>query len=184
MVSALAFAGGLVVATGAAGSGAAPQGSLAIIQAVPGLSMDVTVDGEVAGALVQKGEILGPVKLSPGTHTVTFADYSGTLAVATVDVEAGRSSDVVIHRPAEVDGDPVVSVYPTPDEPIGPGKARVLLAHTATTAPADVEVDGTVVFTNIANGEFAQADVPAGKHMVALLPSRRHRRPDPGACSR
>jgi hypothetical protein len=47
----------------------------------------------------------------------------------------------------------------------------VLVAHTATVAPADVRVDGQVVFTNIANGEFATADVPAGKHVVALLPT-------------
>jgi hypothetical protein len=38
-------------------------------------------------------------------------------------------------------------------------------------APADVEVDGATVFTNIANGEFADADVPAGTIEVALLPS-------------
>ena len=33
-------------------------------------------------------------------------------------------------------------------------------------APADVEVDGPIVFTNIANGEFATADVPDGKFSV------------------
>ena len=78
---------------------------------------------------------------------------------------------MVVHRPAEVGGTPLVSVYPTPDEPIEPGKARVLLAHTATTAPADVVVDGQTVFTNIANGEFAQGDVAAGAHEVSLLPA-------------
>ena len=39
-----------------------------------------------------------------------------------------------------------MTAYPTPVEPIGPGKARVLVAHTATVAPADVQVDGKVVF--------------------------------------
>ena len=43
--------------------------------------------------------------------------------------------------------------------PSAPSKARVLIAHTASVAPADVRVDGAVVFTNIANGEFAVADV-------------------------
>ena len=78
---------------------------------------------------------------------------------------------MVVHRPAEVGGTPVVSVYPTPSEPIDPGKARVLLAHTATVAPADVVVDGQTVFTNIANGEFAQGDLAAGGHEVSLLPA-------------
>ncbi len=78
---------------------------------------------------------------------------------------------MVLHLPAEVGGDPLVHSYAAPDAPIGPDKARVLLAHTATVAPADVEVDGQTVFTNIANGEFAEADVPAGTIEVALVPS-------------
>ena len=77
----------------------------------------------------------------------------------------------MLHLPASVGGAAVVTSYSTPAEPIGPDKARVLVAHTATVAPADVKVDGKVVFTNIANGEFATADVPAGEHVVALLPT-------------
>jgi hypothetical protein len=88
-----------------------------------------------------------------------------------VTVRSGGTSDVVLHLPASAAEAPVVNVYSTPRTPVGPGKARVLLAHTATVAPADVRVDGQTVFTNIANGEFAQADVPAGEHQVALLPT-------------
>ena len=88
-----------------------------------------------------------------------------------LDVKSGSNTDVVLHQPASVNGAPVVSTYRTPLSPIGPEKARVLLAHTATVAPADVRVDGKVVFTNIANGEYADADVPAGPHRVALLPT-------------
>ena len=88
-----------------------------------------------------------------------------------LNVKSGSNTDVVLHQPASVNGDPVVSTYHTPLSPIGPEKARVLLAHTATVAPADVRVDGKVVFTNIANGEYADADVPAGAHRVALLPT-------------
>jgi hypothetical protein len=88
---------------------------------------------------------------------------------SSVRVRTGLSSDVVLHRPAAPTGQNVVNVYTTPRQEIGPGKARVLIAHTATVAPADVRVDGKTVFTNIANGEFATADVPAGSHRVALL---------------
>ena len=64
-----------------------------------------------------------------------------------------------------------MSVYSAASDPIESGKARVLLAHTATTAPADVVVDGQTVFSNIANGEFGEADVAAGAHEVSLLPA-------------
>ena len=55
----------------------------------------------------------------------------------------------------------MVNQYRTPRRPIA-RKARVLIAHTATVAPADVRVDGQVVFHDIANGEYATADIAAG----------------------
>lgn len=141
-----------------------------VIQAVPGASVDVSVDGEEVAGGAGVGDVLGPFELSPGSHDVVFTG-EGMEVASTLDVRAGTATDVVLHLPAEVGGDPVVHSYAAPDAPIGPGKARVLLAHTATVAPADVRVDGRTVFTNIANGEFAEADVPEGTIEVTLLPT-------------
>jgi hypothetical protein len=153
-------------------SQAAQTGAVQIIQAVPEASVSVTVDGRQVKTGVGEGTILGPYAMSSGRHAVKFVDASGGVSTSvSVTVKPGSSNDVVLHSPAAVDGKPVVNVYSTPRKPLGPGKARVLVAHTATVAPADVSVDGKVVFTNIANGEFAEADVPAGSHRVELLPT-------------
>jgi hypothetical protein len=141
-----------------------------VVQAVPGATVDVAVDGRSVATGAAVGDVLGPFDLAPGSHEVTFSGGGADVA-STLDVASGTSTDVVLHLPAAVDGDPVVHSYDAPTGPIGPGKARVVLAHTATVAPADVQVDGETVFTNIANGEFAEADVPAGTHRVALLPT-------------
>jgi hypothetical protein len=151
---------------------AAPRsGNVTVIQAVPGAAVDVTIDGRSVASGAGVGDLLGPFDLAPGEHDIGFSGADGLDVASTLDVAAGASSDVVLHLPAEVGGDPVVHSYEAPSGPIGPDKARVLLAHTATVAPADVQVDGTIVFTNIANGEFAEADVPAGSLEVALLPT-------------
>ncbi|MET1059422.1 MAG: DUF4397 domain-containing protein [Nocardioides sp.] len=155
-----------------AATGAAQAGTVTVVQAVPGRTVVVRVDGKPVQGAAEVGEFLGPLRLPAGSHKVSFTDDAGDVDVtSTLRVKAGSTSDVVLHRPASVGGAPVVSSYGTPTEPIGPGKARVLVAHTATVAPADVRVDGQVVFTNIANGEFATADVPAGTHVVELLPT-------------
>jgi hypothetical protein len=146
------------------------QGEVALVQAVPQASMSITIDGKAVQTGVAEGKVIGPLPLSAGSHQVEFNDGTNTIS-SSVDVTAGQTSDIVVHRPAAVGGTPIVSVYPSPTSAIDPGKARVLLAHTATTAPADVQVDGQIVFTNIANGEYAQADVAAGQHKVALLPA-------------
>ncbi|MEO5662444.1 MAG: DUF4397 domain-containing protein [Nocardioides sp.] len=145
-------------------------GSVSVIQAVPGIAVDVAIDGKSMSADAELGAIVGPFDLTGGTHTVRFTADSLEVT-STLDVAAGTSTDVVLHLPAEVDGDPVVHSYAAPTGSIGPDKARVVLAHTATVAPADVRVNGETVFTNIANGEFAEAELPSGTHRVALLPT-------------
>lgn len=148
----------------------APAGTVTVVQAAPGHTVAVRVDGKPVEGDAGLGELVGPLRLPAGSHELTFKDSSGDLDVtSTLTVKAGTTSDVVLHLPAAVGGKAVVNSYGTPTDPIGPGKARVLVAHTATVAPADVRVDGKVVFTNIANGEFATADVPAGTHVVELL---------------
>jgi len=165
---AVAIVGATFVQADAAGR----SGQLVVVQAVPGLSVAVAIDGRTVRQRAGVAAVLGPFELSPGSHVVRFVDQSGDVTMSSrVQVRAGASSDVVLHRPASLDGDPVVNVYRTPSDPIGPGKARVIVAHTATVPPADVRVDGQTIFTNIANGEFAEAEVPAGPHEVALYPT-------------
>ena len=151
--------------------GAPRSAQVTVVQAVPGSDVDVSIDGRPVATGAGVGDVLGPFELDPGEHAVEFRGTGGVGVESTLDLEAGSSSDVVLHLPAEVGAEPVVHSYLAPTSSIGPGKARVVLAHTATVAPADVEVDGAIVFRNIANGEFAEADVPAGTLQVALLPT-------------
>ncbi len=174
-ISAGILAGALVLVPIWAGPvAAAPAkaaGHMVVVQAFPGSAVEVSIDGKSVRSDVEVGSVVGPIDLAAGSHEVAFADSDGEVAAATLDVVSGRSVDVVLHSPAEVEGDPVVSSYDAPEGAIGKDKARVLVAHTATVPPADVRVNGEVAFTNIANGEFAEADLPAGTHKVELLPT-------------
>lgn len=178
LVGSMAMVGAATLAVGPAQ--AAPQGMarLMVVQALPGQSVDVMLDGDAVSSGADTGSVLGPFEVPAGQHEVTFSDPSGEVLLTTdVALQSDSFQDLVIHLPAEVGGDPVATQYTTPTEPLGTGKARVLIAHTASVAPADVRVDGTVVFRNIANGEFAVADVAAGDHVAELLPSGLTTRP-------
>jgi hypothetical protein len=155
-------------ASGSQASAPAPA-MVTVVQAVPGAAVDVRIDDRSVATAAEVGAVLGPFELAAGDHAIRFGGDVGV--DSTLSVSPGDATDVVVHLPAQVGGDPVVSSYAAPTGPIGPDKARVLLAHTATVAPADVQVDGQTVFTNIANGEYADADVPGGTIRVALLPS-------------
>jgi hypothetical protein len=149
-------------------------GKVYVIHALTGQPVSVSVDGEVESEQVSSGDVLGPLSIAPGKHTVTVEGASPSWSMeASVTIKPGRSVDVVLHRPAAVQGKPTVTVYRNPTQAVPAGKGRVMVAHTATVPPADIEVDGKVLFANVANGEFATADVPAGTHEVAILPTGR-----------
>ncbi len=141
------------------------------MQGLPGKSVTAKVDGGASRTLASK-QVLSPMTLSAGTHKVTFSGTKPSWTMNTsVKVTAGSSMDVVLHRPASASGSPVVNVYSNKLSSAGADKGRVVVAHTAVVPPADVIVDGQVVFSNIANGEFASADVPAGDHVVKVVPT-------------
>ncbi len=159
----------LAAGTGTSQAGKA-QGQVYVVQAVPDKTVTITVDGREVQKGAKVGSVVGPLSLAPGEHDLEMSSDEWSVTTS-VKVAAGKATDVVLHSPASRQGDPVVSTYAVPTQPIGPGKARVVLAHTATAPPADVRVDRQTVFTNIANGEYAEADVAAGGHQVALVPS-------------
>lgn len=145
-----------------------------IVQALPGSTVSVSIDGALERRGVSSGDILGPLRLSPGRHTVTVVGRNPDWTMdAKVRTTSRGSIDVVLHRPASVKGPPTVTVYRNPVGAVARGKSRVMVAHTATVPPADITVDGQVVFANIANGEFATAEVPAGPHEASIVPTGR-----------
>ena len=160
----------------ATGGSSAPQassaqGQVTVVQAMPGSAVGVSIDGRSVQKGASAGSVLGPYSLAPGAHKVTFSGVRGTSVTEEVEVAAGANRDVVLHLPQAVDGTPEVNTYRTPSRTIGPQKSRVLVAHTANVGAADVAFDGTVVFNNVVNGQFAAADVPSGTHEVQLFPA-------------
>ena len=147
------------------------SGSVTLVQAVPGRTVDMRVDGRALHRVARAGDVIGPVRLPAGRHVFAFVGPGGGAARATVRLREGASLDVVLHRPEAVRGRSVVSSFSTPTRPIGAGRARILVADTATLVPADVRLDNRVVSANIANGESATIDVKAGRHQVALVPT-------------
>jgi hypothetical protein len=77
----------------------------------------------------------------------------------------------VAHHGSGADRGPTFTVFRNDLSPVQPNKARLAVAHTAAAPPADIRVDGDVLFSNVANGEFFQAPVPARRYSVDVVPT-------------
>ena len=158
------------VVVGPSGASAADASSeVYLVQGVPGSFVDIELDGREIESAVATKTVVGPLDLPAGEHTVTFT--STEWSVTTSFDAASPSIDVVLHWPADPAQQPDTTVYTNDVSPVSAGKGRLTVAHTAVVPPADVRVDGTVIFANIANGEFVTADVPAETYPVDIVPT-------------
>ena len=89
----------------------------------------------------------------------------------TFSVKAKSSWDVVVHLPEASADKPAVTVFRNDLAPVPRDKASLVVAHTAKVPPADIRVNGKVLFENIGNGEALKLTVPVATYEVAIVPT-------------
>jgi Domain of unknown function (DUF4397) len=142
-----------------------------IVQGLPGTTIDVQIDGKSVANDAKQATISPAVTVSAGQHKLTVRSSGSVLLENTFTVKANDSSDIVVHRPASPTGKPVITVFPLDLSAVPADKASVTVAHTAAVPPADIKVNGKVLFSNVANGESLHVVVPAGTYTVQIVPT-------------
>jgi hypothetical protein len=165
---------GLVGGLGLLGPGASARETpssdkVFLIQGTPGVSASISLDGRVVAQDAQAKDIIGPLTVTPGRHSAMFSGKGWT--VRALFKVSRASTDLVLHLPADPSAKPIITVYNNDIHPIAAGKGRLVIAHTAVVPPADVRVNGKLLFSNIANGEFVSAEVPAKTYSAEIVPT-------------
>jgi hypothetical protein len=150
---------------------AANTAEIYVVQGLPDKSLDVSIDGKSVDTGVATAKVAGPFKVEPGRRTVTFSDDKGVVLEKALTVEAQSSSDVVAHLPASASAAPTMTVFENDLSAVPQGKATLTVAHTAAVPPADIRVNGKVLFENVANGESLTLVVPADTYSVDIVPT-------------
>jgi hypothetical protein len=150
---------------------AATGGEAYVIQGLLGETFDIAVDGEVVQRVVGPKAVVGPIKLSSGAHVIALRQGSATRVETRFTVRNGQSVDVVAHKRADSTMSPVLTAFRNDVSPVGPGKLRLTVAHTAAAPPADIRVDGKALFRNVANAEALTLLVPAKTYTVDIVPA-------------
>jgi len=166
---ALAAAGSIVLA-GAAFSTtpahAADQAQLSVLHAVPGLTVDVYVDGKRTLDNFKPGMMAGPLKLDAGTYEVAVtksdAKDDSDPAIGPVDLElaAGGNYTAVAHL--EEGGDPTATLFKNDVSRTDAGEGRLTVRHTAAAPAVDVLAGGDAVVSDLSNPDEEVLDLAAG----------------------
>ncbi|WP_085955574.1 DUF4397 domain-containing protein [Kribbella catacumbae] len=150
---------------------AASSGVLHVIQGLPGRTVDIAVDGKTVAGGVKATEVVGPLTVAAGSRKITATEGGKVVIERQVSVGANSNLDVVVHRPASPTAAAVITTYANKLAAVPRDKAAVRVAHTAAVGPADIRVNGQVLFSNVANGESLDVVVPAGTYKVDIVPT-------------
>jgi uncharacterized protein DUF4397 len=169
-VLAAGVAGGLSAAT-AASAAAAENGTVYVVHGVPGLTVDVYVNGKAALTGFKPGQVAGPLSLAPGSYDVAVrkAGEAATAAPAIdkkVTLPAGANVSLVAHLSAA--GTPTLTAFANPVGGLANGKARLVVRHTAAAPAVDVLAGGKPVFTGLTNPNQQTADLAPGTVSAAV----------------
>lgn len=161
---------GLSLAT-ATSAAAAENGTVYVVHGIPGLTVDVYVNGKAALTGFKPGEVTGPLSLPPGSYDVAVrkAGEAATAAPAidkTVTLPAGANVSLVAHLSAA--GTPTLTAFANPVGGLANGKARLVVRHTAAAPAVDILAGGKPVFTGLTNPNQQTAGVAPGTVSAAV----------------
>jgi hypothetical protein len=156
-----------------------------VVHAVPGVNVDVWINGEPGPADLldfAPEEVVPLVDLEPGEYVIDIqpagVDLPGEgegLITLTADVAAGVSYTLVAHPEVdafaggELDVDLLtISAFENNISELAAGETRVTARHTADAPAVDILANGGAIFEDVVNGVGADIDVPADTYTVGI----------------
>lgn len=158
----------------AAPAGAQDTSEVHVLHGIPGVTVDVYVNGESTLPSFEPETVGGPLELPAGDYQIEIfaagADPDSDTPVidVTAPVSAGLSISVIAHLDA--DGNPTLAAFANDLSEIDAGSGRVTVRHTAAAPAVDIVADGAAVpdLTGIENGGEAAVALPAGDYMTGI----------------
>lgn len=172
--AALAVVG--VVAAVTAGSvlpAAAADGTVYVVHGIPGVTVDVYVNGTNTLPGFTPGTVAGPLSLPAGTYEVKIyaagADPNSATPVITQSVELPSGANASLVAGLDASKNPKLFTFVNDVSAAPAGEGRLAVAHTAAAPAVDVLANGKVAFSNLTNGNEDKANLPAGTVSASVV---------------
>ena len=155
-----------IMLTAPAGTNAQSDVEVMLLHGIPGVTVDVVVDGEIVIAGFEPGTMQDLSGFAGQTLENLEVRIAGTEdiaigPVAEFPVPASGSFTVVAHLDAE--GTPTITPFENDTSNVADGEGRLTIRHTAAAPAIDVVLGDARPVENAANGDSANLDLPAGE---------------------
>ncbi len=155
-----------LLAVPAGTSGAQESANIMLLHGIPGITVDVAVDGAVVIEGFEPGDMQDLSAFAGQTLVNLEVRPAGTEDVAigpvpSFDVPASGSWTVVAHLDAE--GTPTITPFENDTSAAADGQGRLTVRHTAAAPAVDIVLGDARPVENLSNPNEASLDVPAGE---------------------
>jgi hypothetical protein len=145
---------------------AAPgDAELSVVHGIPGLVVDVYVNGKLTLDNFKAGDVAGPLALAAGTYKVDITagdatDDSAPILTTNLPLAANGNYTAVAHLKA--DGTPAATLFTNDISKTAPGQGRLTVRHVASAPAVDVLAGGTAVISGLTNPNEKVLNLAAG----------------------
>lgn len=175
--SALLGAGALVAATAGLAIPASAQDAdaqLSVLHGVPGLTVDVYVNGDLTLDDFTPGTLAGPLDLPAGTYSVALTasdapdDSEPVLGPIDLPLEAGGNYTAAAFLDA--DANPTAALFTNDTSAAGPGEGKLTVRHAAANAEGvEIVANGDTSLGTFNNGEeLGPVALPAATYSAEI----------------
>jgi hypothetical protein len=175
--TALLGTGALFAATAGLALPASAQDSgaqLSVLHGVPGLTVDVYVNGDLTLDDFEPGDLAGPLDLPAGTYSVAITasdaadDSSPAIGPVDLPLEAGMNYTAAAHLDAT--GSPTATLFTNDTAAAGAGEGKATVRHIAANAEGvEVVVNGDTSLGTFNNGqELGPVALPADTYSAEV----------------
>jgi uncharacterized protein DUF4397 len=162
----LGVAATLAVSMLGVGTASAADASLNVVHGIPGVGVEVCVNGAVAIPGFDPGEVVTGVPLPAGSYDVKIVAEGDTcsdpaiLEATGIELASGKDYTAIAYLMA--DGTPTLGLFKNNVKPLAKGTARLTVRHTAAAPAVDVWANGARILSDVPNGASATLKVPTG----------------------
>ena len=173
----LALALALVPATAALAD--SHTGDVIVVHGVPGLTVDIYVNGDLTFEDSEFGDVFGPLALPADSYNIEIyaagADPMSTdpALEGSADLPAGAVATIAAYL--EEGGAPTLGVFVENNSSTDAGFARITARHLADFGAVDILANDGEVWGDVTNGIGADTDVPADTYNIKITAAN-----DPG----
>ena len=145
---------------------------LSVLHGVPGLTVDVYVDGELTLDDFEPGELAGPLELPAGDYEVAItaadAEDDSDPVLGPVDLTLEEDGNYTAAAHLDAEGAPTVTAFENDTDELAAGEGRLTVRHIAAAPAVDVWAGDEVVVPGLENPDEASLEIPAGTVPAAI----------------